>query len=156
MNKQFRNLLSTRWCTCFSLGLILVFGSTMSMWAQYTTARLSGIITDPTGAVVAQATITVQDEGTGYTQATKSESAGQYLFPSLPVGTYRITVAMAGYTQYVQKGFVLSVGQAATQDVRLQVGRVDQQVVVTADSSMVTTDSATVGQLIDPSLLPGG
>ncbi|MGA7448369.1 MAG: TonB-dependent receptor [Terriglobales bacterium] len=121
----------------------------MSMWAQYTTARLSGIITDPTGAVVAEATITVQDQGTGYTQTTKSESAGQYLFPSLPVGTYQITVSMAGYTQYVQKGVGLSVGQAATLDVRLQVGRVDQQVVVTADASMVTTDSATVGQLID-------
>ncbi len=149
MKKKFRNLLSARWCARFSLGLILVFGSTLPMWAQYTTARLSGIVTDPTGAVVAEATITVQDEGTGYTQTTKSESAGQYLFSSLPVGTYQITVSMAGYTQYVQKGFVLSVGQAASQDVRLQVGRVDQQVVVTANSSMVTTDSATVGQLID-------
>jgi hypothetical protein len=149
MNGKFRKLLSARWCTRFSLGLILLFGSTMSVWAQYTTARLSGIISDPTGAVIAEATITVQDEGTGYTQSTKSESAGQYLFSSLPVGTYQITVSVAGYTQYVQKGVVLSVGQAATQDVRLQVGRVDQQMVVTANTSMVTTDSATVGQLID-------
>jgi len=149
MNGKFRNLLPARWCTCVSLGLILLFGSTLSVWAQYTTARLSGIISDPTGAVIAEATITVQDQGTGYTQTTKSESAGQYLFSSLPVGTYQITVSMAGYTQYVQKGVVLSVGQAATQDVRLQVGRVDQQMVVTANASMVTTDSATVGQLID-------
>jgi outer membrane receptor protein involved in Fe transport len=149
MNKSFRNLLPAHRCTRVFLALILLLGSAMSMWAQYTTARLSGIVTDPTGAVVAQATITVQDQGTGYTQTTKTESTGQYLFPSLPVGTYQITVAMAGYTQYVQKGFVLSVGQAATQNVQLHVGRVDQQVVVTANSSMVTTDSATVGQLID-------
>ena len=56
---------------------------------------------------------------------------------------------MTGYTQYVQKGIVLSVDQAASQNVRLQVGSISEQVVVTADSSMVTTDSATVGQLID-------
>ncbi len=140
--------LPPRWFTCFSLPLILILGSTLVAWAQYTTARLSGLITDPSEAVVAGATITVQDQGTGYSQTTKSESTGQYLFPSLPVGTYQITVSVAGYTQYVQKGFVLSVGQAATQNVELKVGRIDQQVVVTANSSMVTTDSAMVGQLI--------
>ncbi|MFZ0948305.1 MAG: carboxypeptidase regulatory-like domain-containing protein [Candidatus Sulfotelmatobacter sp.] len=121
----------------------------MPVWAQYTTARLSGIVSDPSGAVVAAATITVQEVGTGYTQSTNSTSGGQYLFPSLPVGTYQITVSMAGYTSYVQKGIVLSLGQAAAQDVQLRVGRVEQQVVVNANSSLVTTDSATVGQLID-------
>jgi hypothetical protein len=119
------------------------------MWAQFTTARLSGTISDPSDAVVAGATVTVQDLGTGYSKTTNSTAAGQYLFSSLPVGTYQITVSMAGYTQYVQKGIVLSVGQAATQDVHLQVGVVAQQVVVTADSSLVTTDAATVGQLIN-------
>jgi outer membrane receptor protein involved in Fe transport len=99
--------------------------------------------------VVAGAAITVQDVGTGYSQTANSTSAGQYLFPSLPVGTYQITVSMAGYNRYVQKGIVLSVNQAASQDVQLQVGMVEQQVVVNANSSLVTTDSATVGQLID-------
>ena len=131
------------------LGLILLFAPCTQVWAQYTTARLSGIVSDPSGAVVAGATITVQEVDTGYTQTTKSESAGEYLFPSLPVGTYQITVSGGGYNQYLQRGIVLSVGQAATQNVRLQVGMVSQQVVVTENSSLVTTDSATVGQLID-------
>ncbi|MGA7377757.1 MAG: carboxypeptidase regulatory-like domain-containing protein, partial [Candidatus Sulfotelmatobacter sp.] len=116
---------------------------------QYTTARLSGIVSDATGAVVAGATVTVQDVGTGYSQTATSTDAGEYLFPSLPVGNYQIKVSMGGYTSYVQKGIVLSLGQAASQNVQLQVGRVEQQVVVTANSSLVTTDSATVGQLID-------
>src|ERR1035438_2469657 len=149
MKRKFRNLLTAGWFICFSLGLILVFGSTMPGWAQYTTARLSGIVSDPSGAVVAGAAITVQDVGTGYSQTANSTSAGQYLFPSLPVGTYQITVSMVGYNRYVQKGIVLSVNQAASQDVQLQVGMVEQQVVVNANSSLVTTDSATVGQLID-------
>ncbi|MGA2921803.1 MAG: TonB-dependent receptor [Candidatus Sulfotelmatobacter sp.] len=142
-------LVPAQWLICFSLGLILVFGSATTVWAQYTTARLGGIISDPSGAVVAEATIAVQDVGTGYSQSTNSTSAGQYLFPTLPVGTYQITVSVPGYTRYVQKGIVLSVGQAATQDVQLQVGKVAEQMVVTANPTMVTTDSATVGQLID-------
>ena len=135
--------------TNFFLGLILLFGLTTSMWAQYTTARLSGTVTDSSEAVIAGATVAVQDLGTGYTQTVTSTSSGQYLFSSLPVGTYQITVSMTGYTRYVQKGVVLSVGQAATQNVTLQVGVVQQEVVVNANSSLVTTDSATVGQLID-------
>jgi outer membrane receptor protein involved in Fe transport len=149
MTKEFRNLWPANWCLCVSFGLILLVGAAMPVWGQFTTARLSGVVTDPSGAVVAGATITVQDLGTGYTQTSTSTSAGQYLFPTLPVGNYQITVAGAGYRQYVQKGIGLSVGQAATQNVQLQVGMVSQQVVVTANSSLVTTDSATVGQLID-------
>ena len=149
MKRKFRNLLPAYWFICFSLGITLIIGSNMPVWAQFTTARLSGIVSDPSGAVVAGATVTVQDLGTSYTQTTKSGPAGQYLFPSLPVGTYQITVSMAGYTQYVQKGIVLSVDQAASQNVQLQVGLVAQQLVVIANSSLVTTDSATVGQLID-------
>jgi outer membrane receptor protein involved in Fe transport len=149
MKSACRNLMLAYSPMCFFLGLILVFGSAMPVWAQFTTARLSGIISDPSGAVVAGAAITVQDLGTGYSKTTNSTSAGQYLFPSLPVGTYQITVSMAGYTQYVQKGIVLSVDQAASQNVQLQVGLVAQQVVVNANSSLVTTDSPTVGQLID-------
>jgi hypothetical protein len=119
------------------------------VWAQFTTARLSGVVTDPSGAVVVGATVTVQDLGTGFTRTTNSTATGQYLFPSLPVGTYQVSVSMAGYKTYVQKGIVLSVDQTATQNVQLQVGVVSEQMVVTANSSLVTTDSATVGQLID-------
>ncbi|MFZ0294708.1 MAG: carboxypeptidase regulatory-like domain-containing protein, partial [Candidatus Sulfotelmatobacter sp.] len=149
MKKECRNLLLAPWFVSFSVALILVCGSAAPLRAQYTTARLSGIVSDPTGAVVAGATVTVQDVGTGYSQMTTSTDAGEYLFPSLPVGNYQIKVSVAGYTSYVQKGIVLSLGQAASQNVQLQVGKVEQQVIVTANPSLVTTDSATVGQLID-------
>jgi outer membrane receptor protein involved in Fe transport len=147
MKRKSRNL--PPWFISFSVAVILVCGFAAPVLAQYTTARLSGIVSDASGAVVAGATVTVQDVGTGYSQTTSSTDAGQYLFPSLPVGTYQIKVSVAGYTSYVQKGIVLSLGQAASQNIQLQVGKIEQQVVVTANSSLVTTDSATVGQLID-------
>lgn len=137
------------------LGLTLVFGSTMTVWAQFTTARLSGFVSDPSNAVIAGATVTAQDLGTGYTQSVKTDSSGQYLFPSLPVGTYQLTVSMSGYSSYVQKGIVLSVSQAAAQNVQMKLGSVTQQVVVTENSSLVTTDSAMVGQLINQKEVSG-
>jgi hypothetical protein len=147
MKTQDRSLLLR--CFICSLAMFVCFRLAPSALAQYTTARLSGVITDSSGAVVVGATITIRDVGTGYTQTTSSTPAGQYAFPSLPVGNYQITVSMAGYTSYVQKGIVLSLGQAATQNVQLQVGMISQQVVVNANPSLVTTDSPTVGQLID-------
>jgi hypothetical protein len=82
MKRKFRNLLPARRFICFSLGLILVFGSTMPVWAQYTTARLSGIVSDPSGAVVAGATITVQDQGRDIRRAQTAHLPDSISFPA--------------------------------------------------------------------------
>src|ERR1700722_17774185 len=116
--------------------------------AQFTTARLGGVVTDKAGAAIAGATLRVEQVTTGYTQTGKAGSDGAYLFPSLPVGSYRLTAQMDGFTTYVQSGIELTVGQTATQNITLQVGAVAQQVTVQANSSLVTTQSAQVSQLI--------
>ena len=64
--------------------------------AQFTTARLGGIVTDKAGAAVAGANLKVEQVTTGYTQTGKAGSDGAYLFPSLPVGSYRLTAQMDG------------------------------------------------------------
>ncbi len=127
---------------------LLLAGLVTSLQAQFTTARMSGSVTDASGSVVPGATVTVQDLDTAYKQTVQTGDGGEYLFPSLPVGTYQLTVKMQGYSTYIQNGIVLAVGQAATQNVKLGVGTVSQQVVVTANSQLVTTDSSMVGQLI--------
>jgi len=133
----------------FVLAMVLVCGFTMPMLAQFTTARLSGIVLDPSGLGLAGATVTVKDELTAYTRDTTTTSSGEYLFPSLPVGNYQVTVTMTGFASYIQKGIGLQVGQSVNLPVQMKLGTVAQQVTVTADASMVTTDSATLGQLID-------
>lgn len=65
-----------QWPICLFLGLILVFASPKAALAQFTSARLSGIVTDPSNAVVAEATVTVVDLGTGYSQIVKTGPAG--------------------------------------------------------------------------------
>jgi hypothetical protein len=117
--------------------------------AQYTTAQLTGSILDKSGAAIPGATVTVAQTGTGYRQVVKSGATGEYRFPSLPVGSYRLTVEIAGFNTYVQDGIALSVGQAANQPVTLAVGAVTQQVTVEAAVNQVTTDDAAITQVIN-------
>ena len=141
---------SLRCCSLFVLvAAFLAAGSSRLALAQFTTAQLSGLVTDSSGSALAGANVTAQEMQTGYKQTVKSNTSGQYLFPNLPVGNYDVTVDMGGYSTYVQKGIVLTVGKAATDNIELKVGSVTDQVTVTADASLVTTDSAIVGQLID-------
>jgi hypothetical protein len=119
------------------------------MSAQFATARLSGNVVDNTRSAIPGATVTVKSIDTGYTQTVLSGSAGEYLFPSLPVGSYQLSVTMSDFSPYVQQGLALAVNQAATQNVELQLGQVVQRPTVSANSSMVTTESAAVGQLVD-------
>ena len=132
----------------FSSLFLVVMWATTAL-AQYTTARLGGTVEDNTGAAVPGATVIVEQTGTGYKQEVKTGAAGEYLFPSLPVGDYQLTVSMRGFNTYVQKGIGLALGQAASQKVTLAIGAVTQQVTVEGSSNQVTTDDAAVAQVID-------
>lgn len=132
----------------FSFLLMALLGA-QSSYAQYTTARLSGTATDKSGAAIAGAMVTVKQVTTGYKLMVKTGAVGEYVFPSLPVGGYELTVKMDGFDTYTQTGIVLTVGQSATQNVTLQIGGVDQNIAVNANASLVTTADAAVGQLIN-------
>jgi hypothetical protein len=132
----------------FCFEIVLVCGLTMPMLAQFTTGRLSGTVLDPSGLALPGATVTAQNELTSYKEGTTTNSSGEYLFPILPVGSYQITVTMTGFDTYVQKGIALQVDKSVSLPVQMKMGSVAQQVTVNADASMVTTDSATLGQVI--------
>ncbi len=127
---------------------VLVIGKP-SAFGQYTTARLSGTVQDKSGAAIPGATVTIEQVDTGYKQQVKSGQEGEFLFPSLPVGEYKLTVEMTGFDTYLQKGIGLEVGQAASQIVTLAVGTVTQQVTVEGSGNQVTTDDASITQVID-------
>jgi len=116
--------------------------------AQFTTASLSGNVADQSGAAVPDAKVTVQNADTGFTQSVNTGPAGDYLFPRLPIGTYKLTVEKTGFTSYVQSGIQLAVSQTATQPVTLNIGALAQQVEITGDASLVTTQSAAISQVV--------
>jgi hypothetical protein len=117
--------------------------------AQFTTASLSGNVVDQSGAAIPDARLTVQNVDTGFTQTTSTGPAGDYLFARLTVGKYKLTVEKEGLQTYVQSGIELTVSQTATQKVVMSVGAVSQQVTVTGDASLVTTQSAAISQVVN-------
>lgn len=72
--------------------LIFIFGMSAFLLAQSDTARVIGTITDPTGAVIPSATVTITDAATGRVLSTKTDTAGQYALSALPIGKYHLDV----------------------------------------------------------------
>ncbi|MFZ0960764.1 MAG: TonB-dependent receptor [Terriglobia bacterium] len=134
--------------SCFIILLVALFGPGR-VAAQFTTASLDGTVLDASGGAVPQATVTVLNTETGVTHTAKTRADGHYLFPVLPVGTYKLTVEKDGFRPCIQNGIVLSVNQAATQAVVLEVGKVTAEITVVANASLVTTRSPEVGQLVN-------
>src|SRR5260370_20654524 len=84
------------------------------LFAQYTTASLSGIVTDAGGQTVPGAKVTVENVGTGLARVFTTGEDGSYLFPALPVGTYRLTVDKEGISKYSQEGITVDVHPQVT------------------------------------------
>lgn len=143
--KKARNI---RVVPLFLVTTLVVFFS-VSLLAQLITSQLTGTVLDPSGAGVPNATVTATNMGTGFTQTTTATSQGEYRFPSLPVGTYEVSVAAPGFKTYTQQGVTLATSQTVTLPVHLALGNVSQQVTVHANAMMVTTNSATLSQLIN-------
>jgi len=133
-----------------TLLLVILVGLAGFAYGQGTSASLTGNVTDPAGAAVAGATVTATNIDTNLTQSIKTDSVGTYLIRPLPIGNYTLTIEAAGFARYVQKGIVLTVGLAATQDVRLKVGAGKAETVsVTADAELINTTSAELGSTIN-------
>ena len=117
--------------------------------AQFTTASLGGSVADATGSAVPGAKVTVHNNDTGLTRSVTTADDGSYLFSLLPIGVYRLTVEKEGFSHYTQEGIILTVSEAATQDVALKLGALNQQVSVSADAAILPTQTSTVAQLVD-------
>lgn len=132
------------------LGLVLLGPGARRVRAQAQafSASLSGFVYDNTGAVVPEATLTLSNPDKGFSQTLATQPDGAYAFTLLRPGTYALKVEKSGFQTYIQSGIVLTVGQTATQDVKLQVGAVSQQVTVTAGAAMLNTETANVGMTV--------
>jgi hypothetical protein len=108
-----------------------------------------GTVADPTGAVVASATVTVTQTDTGRKTVVTSGPNGAYVFPTLLPTEYMLTVTAKGFENYVQSGIVLQADQSLTVRVRLALGAATQTVQVTTEVPQVDTTSGTLSQVID-------
>jgi hypothetical protein len=112
-------------------------------------SRLSGTVTDGTGAAVAGATVTLTSEATGISLKQTTTSDGVYSFASLDPGKYTITVEQTGFKKVVRTGNVVAVSTPLNVDVALEVGQVAEVVTVQAEAVAVQSNTATLGNVVD-------
>jgi hypothetical protein len=140
--KHVRTLLLV-FLVCFAVSGFLAYG-------QGTSASLTGLVTDPSGGAIPGAAVTLTNVDTGFKVTEKTNSVGTYLLKPLPIGNYSLAIEVAGFAHYVQTGIVLTVGQAATQDVRLKIGVGKAETIsVVADTELVNTTTAELGTTIN-------
>src|SRR4051812_42809061 len=121
--------------------------------AQTFSASIAGIVTDPSGGVVARAKIHLRNTSTNDVREAASNEAGSYRFDNLLPGTYEITAEATGYKSYVQSNMILRASTAATVNLSLTVGAVEQQVQVTAEAILLDTQSANSSVTLDSQLI---
>ncbi len=116
--------------------------------AQTSTASISGIVSDSSGAVIPEAKVTAMNQATGVSLSQNTTGNGVYSFPGLPIGTYVITVEKQGFKITRQSGNILDVESPLTVNVTLQLGDTADTVTVTASSETLQSSNAEVGNVI--------
>lgn len=122
-------------------------------FAQDVNASLSGTVTDPTGAAIPGAKLTLTNEATSFQSAFVSDETGSYSFRNLTPGKYTLSVSAAGFKTQDQKGIELAVNQAARIDVHLPVGQTGETVTVTSDASLINYENPTLEGGVSPETL---
>jgi len=119
------------------------------------TGSISGIVTDPSGAVIPAVRVVAVNTRTGLKDTTTTDSRGFYSFPSLPIGEYEIQIEKTGFQGYKQTGLVIDVNSALRVDATLQVGSVAQEVTVSSTAVHVETTSTQQGEVITGTHMTG-
>ncbi len=130
---------------CFTL---LIMSSIAS--AQGTTSRLTGTVTDSSGAAVSGATVTLSNEETGLSLTTETGESGAYTFDLIPAGNYRVTVEKQGFKKIVSNKNTVNINQPATVNLALEVGDVSATVSIESTAEQVqTSSSGNIGSTIE-------
>ncbi|MEO5926421.1 MAG: TonB-dependent receptor [Bryobacteraceae bacterium] len=131
----------------------LLLASTAISSAQTGLATITGTVTDPSGAVIANAPIAVRNLETGQRSTATSTQTGNFTVSQLSIGDYDLAVAVPGFKAYTHTRFHLAAGQTMREDVSLEVGQTSESVTVTAESSLLKTETTEVGQNVTLSQL---
>jgi hypothetical protein len=126
--------------------MLLVAATATAAHAQ--TSSLSGVVTDSAGGVVPGANVTVTNVATKEALESVTNAAGQFSFPALPIGTYTVSVSLAGFKTFVASNVRLLGGQPGNVNATLEVGDLTEKVEVKAGSELVQTQSAQVSSTL--------
>lgn len=138
---------SARWITSLALA-VFVFGAA-SARAQLDTASIVGTIRDSSGAILPGVTVTATLDGTGVASSGVTNSAGQYVFPSLRIGRYTVAAELQGFRRAVQTDVQLRVQDRLEVNFSLAIGEISEEVLVRGRAELLQTQSADIGNVIE-------
>src|ERR1700723_2809824 len=131
------------------LVLAISFSCAFPAAAQITVAQLNGTVHDESGGSVAKAVVSLREMDTNRVYTTSTNDSGFYVLPNLAPGRYELKVSFAGFSNYTQTNFPLTVGQSATVDITLKVATKGEQVVVTGEAPVIEPSRTEGRQVID-------
>jgi hypothetical protein len=132
---------------------LMVLASTVCLLAQTTNGSIQGTVTDPSGAVIGEATVTARNLDTGLTITTAATDAGLYSLANLPPGRYAVTVQGPNLKKYLREGVTVATDATVVLDVQMQLGAVSDTVTVNADATQLETETSDIGSTVQPSLI---
>ena len=139
---------------CGGLILTLLLTVTATVLAQSTGGRITGAVTDPTGAIVPGVKVTLTSEATGVSRTNVTDAGGDYAFPEIPVGEYHLEFDGAGFKKNVRRGVTLQLSQVIVLNMIMQLGETREIVDVTSDTPLIETSSTQLGAVINERSIP--
>jgi hypothetical protein len=136
-------------CALLTIVVLSLFGTQIAR--ADINGTISGIVTDPSGAVMSGVQVAALNTDTGVEHTVQTNSAGFYSFPALPVGKYDIVVRQSGFSEFRQTGLTIDANSAVRVDVKLQVGATKQSITVSSAAVQVETTSTQMGEVITSS-----
>ncbi|MGA7696785.1 MAG: TonB-dependent receptor, partial [Candidatus Sulfotelmatobacter sp.] len=132
-----------------TLTVALIVLLPLALFGQGYFGTVSGVLTDPSAAVIQGAKVTLVDEQKGYRFTTTSDNDGRYLFASIPPGLYSVSAEMTGFEKTVRTHIKLNVSENATANLTLKIAGATQSVEVKAQTQTIATEDAVTGQVVD-------
>ncbi len=134
----------------FSLGRIGVFLllTAGSLFAQFDQAAVVGTVRDERGGAIPAAKVTIRSDATGFTQVQTTSEEGDYIFPSIRIGEYKVTAEKEGFSTSTASNVVVTVNARQRVDLILKVGQVTETITVSEVTPLLETDNSSKGQVI--------
>src|SRR6476661_11112466 len=128
--------------------VILLLVAAVAVFAQSDRGTITGTISDPAGAVVANAPVEARNTQTGVVTTVASSATGNYTIPSLAAGEYEIRVAVAGFKKFIRQGLTVQNAQTIRIDIALEVGSASEAVTVTEAAPLLKTESGEMSHVV--------
>jgi hypothetical protein len=136
-------------CHRFAAALLMA----LSAVAQTDRGTVTGTVTDPAGAVIANAPLELRGTETGTVYPTVTSATGNYTFTQIPLGVYQLSVSVPGFKNFTRQNIRVQASQTLGVDIKLEVGSSSESVTVSADVGLLKTESSDVSTNVDGALL---